>query len=220
MVDEDTFVHLVHCGANLCIKCTSYRSQTNFVRSQKWFSVQFLQLIADSLRQDIDLSKLPASYQQITSKLNLTISHIVPLYDMVTKEKARTCPAKREVNMKIDYDLLREILLYVEASSDGRRKFYVREFVKIKGREYAKSIIYHMNYLFEIDYVIGSGQRYTDPIIRDITAKGREFLEATRDDSIWQKTKNKIGDEISNRTVTFVLDTAIAIGKSIVGHIL
>lgn len=122
--------------------------------------------------------------------------------------------------MKIDYDLLREILLYVEANSGIKRKFYVREFVNIKGREHAKSIIYHMNYLFEIEYVKGVGPRYLDPIIYDLTAKGREFLEATRDDSIWQETKKKIGDEISNRGIAFVLDTAIAVGRSIIGHII
>ena len=122
--------------------------------------------------------------------------------------------------MKIDYDLLREILLYVEDNSNGNRRFYVRDFVNLRGKEYAKSIIYHMNHLFEIEYATGSGVRYTSPVIYDLTIKGREFIEATRDNSIWQKTKKKIGDEISNRTVAFVLDTAITIGKSIIGHIL
>lgn len=122
--------------------------------------------------------------------------------------------------MKIDYDLLREILLYVEANSDGRRKLYVREFVAIKGREQAKRIIYSLNYLMEYGYVTGISQQRINPIIIDLTPKGRDFIEATRDNSIWQKTKEKIGDEISSRSATFIIDTAVAIGKSILRHVL
>lgn len=121
--------------------------------------------------------------------------------------------------MKLDYDLLRDILLYVEERSNGHRRFYVREIVPVLGEEHAQEIIYTMNYLLEAGYAYGIGPRFNNPIIIDLTNKGREFVDATNDNSIWQKTKDKIGDEISSKGAGFIIDTAIAIGRSIFNHI-
>ena len=121
--------------------------------------------------------------------------------------------------LKIDYDLVREILLFVEDKSDGIMKFYVKTFVDIHGRDRAKEIIYTMNYLFDIGYVTGVSQQKINPIIKDITPKGREFIEATKDNTVWHKTKEKFGDELSSKGISLIVETALSIGKSILGNL-
>ena len=76
-----------------------------------------------------------------------------------------------------------------------------------------------MNYLFDIGYVTGVTQQKINPIIKDITPKGREFIEATKDNTVWHKTKEKFGDELSSKGISLIVETALSIGKSILGNL-
>ena len=124
-----------------------------------------------------------------------------------------------EINMKIDYDLLRYILIRIENISDGKSHIRAVNLVpkeKRQNKEYMKTVSYHVCFLIDAKYITGSKKYWYNPYFSDITPKGHEFLSAIREDSIWHEVKDKIGTSLCDKGLSFVFDVAMKIGRSII----
>jgi hypothetical protein len=88
--------------------------------------------------------------------------------------------------MKIDYDLIRDILLKIEEFSDGSTNFpyaYIYKYF-----DYEKQIIeYHVKYLKDANFIEAQNGYFID-----LTPIGRDYLENIRDNNIWNKVKEKM----------------------------
>lgn len=97
-------------------------------------------------------------------------------------------------DMKRDLDLVRKILLAVEADPrfDGRRLLApdICSDVGISGRP-IQEISYHLELLIKEGFLEGNAGPLR-PTISKLTWKGHEFLDDIRDDSIWAKAKQRV----------------------------
>ena len=109
--------------------------------------------------------------------------------------------------MKRDMDLIRRILLEMEANQnpDGG--------MKIEARGYSDGqIAYHLKLLKEaglihaIDTTSFQGMSF---IPLNITWRGHEFIEATRNEGVWQKLKAELKDR--GMSLPFQLIEALAV---------
>lgn len=91
--------------------------------------------------------------------------------------------------MKLDYDLIRSLLLIVEEETDGYINLSVEYFCdKLRTRNRIQ-IRYHLKYLLDSHFIEGT---YTRDAIMDITPLGRNYLDHIHNDTIWNKTKKKL----------------------------
>ena len=112
--------------------------------------------------------------------------------------------------MKLDYDLIREILVVIEDISDGSVNFTTDGIWKdyFQNRCQTEVFRYHVKYLRDCGFIEPSNN---SGYIIDITPYGREYLDNIRDDTIWEKTKEKV-KPLGNVT----LDVISEIAKSLV----
>lgn len=90
--------------------------------------------------------------------------------------------------MKLDKDLVREILLAVEASKEDPLGWIQ---VDLEGRE-ALEISYHVMLLHEAGLIVGQDLSTYDGLEwlpKRLTYKGHEFLDTVRDGEVWRRTK-------------------------------
>jgi hypothetical protein len=92
--------------------------------------------------------------------------------------------------MKRDFDLIRSILLQVEACNGGKliRSLDVDEAIP------NTTLAEHIVLLIEAGLIDGKVLDYDAPafIIQRMTWAGHDFLDAMRDDTIWRKAKDTI----------------------------
>jgi hypothetical protein len=90
--------------------------------------------------------------------------------------------------MKLDKDLVREVLLAVEADAGDPRAWVEMD---IPGHDYLE-VAYHIQILDEAGFLeaedLGSHDGYAWRAKR-LTYKGHEFLDTVRDPVVWRKTK-------------------------------
>ena len=89
--------------------------------------------------------------------------------------------------MRLNQDLVRTLLLYIEEITDGQKNFLVESFPSDFPDEDPVVITYHLKYLLDAGLVEG-----IRGYIIDITPMGREYLDNIRDESIWDATKEKL----------------------------
>ena len=90
--------------------------------------------------------------------------------------------------MKLDKDLVREILLAVEASNEDPLGWTV---LNLEGRD-AKEVSYHVMLLHEAGLIVGQDLSTSDGLEwlpKRLTYKGHEFLDTVRDGEVWRRTK-------------------------------
>ena len=95
--------------------------------------------------------------------------------------------------MRRDMDLIRNILLKVEADPrmNGSR-FVVFDTSDFEGHS-QDEIAYHIDLLFEEDFVQGAATLDAPaPAISRLTWKGHEFISDTRDAGVWANVKERI----------------------------
>ncbi len=103
--------------------------------------------------------------------------------------------------MKLDYDLIKEILQTVEDNSDGvtRKNITISSFKthNESKQEYLR-FNYHYKILFDIGLVVGesvevyttdSGMIPSHFYYTGLTFEGHETLDAMRNDTVWNKIK-------------------------------
>jgi hypothetical protein len=92
--------------------------------------------------------------------------------------------------MKRDWDIIRTILVRVEEISPDEGALQLSAFAP----EQAASVSYHMELLIEAGLVSGKMSKTLGPgpynfIVMRLTWQGHEFIDAIRNDTVWQKTK-------------------------------
>ena len=94
--------------------------------------------------------------------------------------------------MRINYELIREMLLVIESYVDGENFIDGKSFVlHCEHDDYSdEQMVYHMKYLIDAGYLETS--RMDRWYFRDISPMGREYLENIRDDKIWRIVKDKL----------------------------
>ncbi len=138
--------------------------------------------------------------------------------------------------MKRDLDLIRHIMLILEADdfsqktrytvstfvddtfsddSDDRRQNspYVQEFARVSG---------HIALLLDEGFIEatifpGSYEGYDDFIIERMTSLGHDYLDSVRDDNVWSKTKEKLGPLINTVSLSTIIDVAQAYIRQMLG---
>ena len=112
--------------------------------------------------------------------------------------------------MKRDMDLIRDILLYIEKSSDPDGV----SGIEISGYN-SHEITYHVNLLIQAGLITADVQTFSGGHIRisfaQLTWPGHEFLNATRDNTVWKKVKG----EISEKGGSFTFDIVKALATEI-----
>lgn len=105
--------------------------------------------------------------------------------------------------MKRDLDLIRDILLVVE--SDGKRS--------IPREHTEKEMAEHVQQLLEENLVEGKVVRDQQGVpshyhIIRLTSKGHDFVEATRNQGFWVKTKSYVTKNLPGWTLAIVKEVA------------
>lgn len=108
--------------------------------------------------------------------------------------------------MKLDQDLVREVLLAVEASEQDPRAFFKVEI----GARNSEEISYHVMLLHEAGFIeatdTGSLSRFEWQPKR-LTYSGHEFLVSIRDNEVWAKTKS-LAKEAGGASISFLWEIA------------
>jgi len=82
--------------------------------------------------------------------------------------------------MKLNYELIRQLLLAIEADSNGLQSFSLLHYQTLFTGYNPIIIDYHLKYLIDAHLAEGKVHCY----VLDITPKGRDYLNNVRDDSI------------------------------------
>ena len=115
--------------------------------------------------------------------------------------------------MTRDLDLIRQLLLDLEAFEQrpGGISHLTGQNFDIEGYN-ADQINYHLDLINEAGFVEGGGARPMVGIgFRRLTWAGHDFVDATRDKSVWTKTK-----ETASRGGGFTVDLLVGIAKEII----
>lgn len=118
--------------------------------------------------------------------------------------------------MKLNNELIRDILIYIEDVTDGVKPVYKE--IKIEG--YTQSeIIYHLRLLTDGGYVSQCQATIGNPIcFKGLTWKGHEYLESIRDRYIWQEVKRNVENSgIKNTTLDIIQKLADKIVREKLG---
>lgn len=120
--------------------------------------------------------------------------------------------------MKRDLDLIRQILLKIEADTSTRLS--LRSFTD--DPKQFPVISFHLELLLDANFIVakplrGIGQSYTDFYIRRLTNSGCDYLDSIRDSKIWDKTKDKLLSVGGSATLEVVKAVASGIVKSTLG---
>ncbi|MFP3404459.1 DUF2513 domain-containing protein [Pseudomonas sp. SIMBA_065] len=92
--------------------------------------------------------------------------------------------------MKLDQDLVREILLAIEASDHDPRGGLE---IELQGRS-SMELSYHIMLLHDAGLIVGQSHNYIGPDgfrweAKHLTYRGHEFLDTVRDSEVWRLTK-------------------------------
>ena len=113
--------------------------------------------------------------------------------------------------MRLNPDCIRDILLFIESTTDSKIRYVDLESILNALSQYDENTIqYHLYQIENSKLILGAVHADNKPsIISDLSPKGHEFLENIRSDSNWNKTK-----EIANNIGSFSINnlSQIAIG--------
>ncbi|MCQ2032236.1 DUF2513 domain-containing protein, partial [Stutzerimonas zhaodongensis] len=92
--------------------------------------------------------------------------------------------------MKLDKDLVREILLAVEASDHDPRSWISLD---VAGKT-PMEVSYHIMLLHDAGLIVGQSHNHLGPNgfkweAKHLTYRGHEFLDTVRDGEVWRRTK-------------------------------
>lgn len=97
--------------------------------------------------------------------------------------------------MKRDMDLIRDLLLKLEAFPTSRGAIYhlTAEDDELRFDNYDPDLVdYHLALLLEVDFVerVSGGRPMEGIMFRRLTWAGHDFLDSVRDPVIWNRTKD------------------------------
>ena len=117
--------------------------------------------------------------------------------------------------MKLDKDLVREILLAVEASKNDPKKGID---LVLKNRS-SQEISYHVLLLTEAGFVLSQDAAYLANAVSiwqptRLSYKGHEFLDTIRDREVWRLTKAGV-EKAGGVSLAVMLEIGKACGKQV-----
>lgn len=104
--------------------------------------------------------------------------------------------------MKLNHDLIRELLLHIEEISDGNTNFPSNYFLKPLRHYPERFVTYHLKFLLDAGLIEGK-----NGYITDITPYGRNYLDNIRNETIWIKTKNRL-QPVGSVTLSVISEVA------------
>lgn len=121
--------------------------------------------------------------------------------------------------LKRDLNLLREILLKIE-SNNSCNPLCIGNFTnnEIECPNYS----FHIHLLLDAGYIEAKkisyiGQQCDDFLITRLTNSGCDYIDAIRDDTVWNSTKEKLKSVGGSSALEIVKAIAIATTKNILG---
>lgn len=117
--------------------------------------------------------------------------------------------------MQLDKDLVREILLAIEASKNDPKQGIDLALPNHSSRE----ISYHVLLLTEAGFVLSQDAAYLADAVSiwqptRLTYKGHEFLDTVRDGEVWELTKNG-AEKVGSASLSLMLELGKAYGKQV-----
>ena len=124
--------------------------------------------------------------------------------------------------MKSDLDLIREIMLVLEDKMEYGKNFkstHLIEFMEDKTLSVEK-LAYHLGLLVESDLIRAKEYKFSnDPtqyLINTITSTGQDFIDTIRQDTTWNKIKEK-ASSIGGFTLPLLVDIGTEYLKKQIG---
>ncbi|USK61297.1 DUF2513 domain-containing protein [Peribacillus asahii] len=106
--------------------------------------------------------------------------------------------------MRLNHDLIRDLLITIEEISNGRINFGVEFIAETHLPDYElEEVIYHVKQLAQAR-LITVPERSTSYII-DLTWEGHQYIANIRDQTIWSKTKSLI-NPLGGATIDVIKD--------------
>ena len=103
--------------------------------------------------------------------------------------------------MKRDLDLIREIMLVLEDKMEYGKNFKSTQLIEVIQDKTlsAEKLAYHVGLLVENDFIKAKEYRHqsgepTDYLINTITSQGQDFIDTIRQDTTWNKIKEKVSN--------------------------
>lgn len=117
--------------------------------------------------------------------------------------------------MKLNLDCIRDILLATEENTGYRQELYIsrhEEFLEELPAQLRKydimEVLYHIKQCEMAGLIIfGHGMMRVEYAIADLTPYGHEFLSNIRQDTNWNKTKQKL-QKVGSSALSVVIDVA------------
>ena len=104
--------------------------------------------------------------------------------------------------MKRDLDLIREIMLVLEDKMEYGKNFKSTQLIEVIQDKTlsAEKLAYHVGLLVENDFIKAKEYKYqsgepTDYLINTITSQGQDFIDTIRQDTTWNKIKEKVSKD-------------------------
>ncbi len=94
--------------------------------------------------------------------------------------------------MKRDLDLIRKIMLTLEDKMEYGKNFQSAQLIEVMQDETlsAEKLAYHLGLLVECDFI--KAKEYNPQyLINTITSQGQDFIDTIRQDTTWNKIKEK-----------------------------
>lgn len=114
--------------------------------------------------------------------------------------------------MKRDLDLVREIMLVLEDKMEYGKNFQSQQLIEIMQDKTLTmdKLAYHVGLLVESDLIRAKEYKYqssdsTEYLINTITSQGQDFLDTIRQETTWNKIKEKASD-IGGFSLSLLID--------------
>lgn len=125
--------------------------------------------------------------------------------------------------MKRDLDLIREIMLVLEDKMEYGKNFKSAQFIEIMQDKTlsVEKLAYHLGLLVECGFLKAKEYKYisgepTDYLINTITSQGQDFIDTIRQDTTWNKIKEK-ASSIGGFTLPLLVDIGTEYLKKQIG---
>lgn len=127
--------------------------------------------------------------------------------------------------MKLDLDLIRELLITIENASDGQQNFEVDDIYNLNPQTFdlyggLDAVEYHLRQLALGGYIVttsGYDTRRGNGVILDLTWEGHEFIRNISNPSVWRKIKDKLSPVTNSVSLSVLGQVAGTIVKQQLG---
>ena len=125
--------------------------------------------------------------------------------------------------MKRDLDLIREIMLVLEDKMEYGKNFQSTHLIEVMQDKTlsVEKLAYHLGLLVESDFLKAKEYKYlsgepTNYLINTITSQGQDFIDTIREDTTWNKIKEK-ASSIGGFTLPLLVDIGTEYLKKQIG---